>query len=200
MDTKAIWQKFQIEKREKMKLIQSFFIIFLSSCATNLTNSQIQKLDYEKAFSFVIGSTSKSEIIEKIGSPIRKREKENFSTYIYEDVATGAQRLSLNFSSDQKLSGILWIPFSDEKEIKLKNAMANFKEAHFEIENVSEDNPHNLSQVTSYIDKKKGIVLRYNTALNSVEAIAMYDLYQREPAKTEIKQDIKFTFGDEAKD
>jgi len=182
-----------------MKFRIAIMTLFLSACVTNGTIESTRSLDYNKARSFVVGSSTEGDVVAILGAPTSRTEDASYYTLNYNDPKTGAQRLTLNFlSENHKLSGLLWVPREDEKEYSLMQAKAGFKNASFkEIINIDK-NPHAISvEAISYIDEKSGVTIRYDRSQNGVEAIAIYDVNIRLPAGVDKRSQIPYTFGDQ---
>lgn len=168
----------------------------LSACVTKNANSS-SSLAYENIRNFVVGSTTQADVLATLGSPTNAAAEGEHLLVSYDDPKTGAQRLSLSFSSKtDKLSSVLWIPKESEKEYSLKQAQEGFKNASFKEVVNERKNPHALSLATvSYIDSKSGVTIRYNQNQKAVEAIAIYDGSVRIPAGQNKTDQIPYTLG-----
>lgn len=114
-----------------MRFALLMFAWVFTACAIKPTSQPIA-LNYETIIHFEIGKTTSEEVIKKLGQPSNRAEKDSYYSLIYNDQATGLQRVTLNFLKDQKtLSGFLWVPQKNEKEMSFDNVKASYKNADF---------------------------------------------------------------------
>lgn len=143
-------------------------------------------LNYEKVRALVIGISTEDEILKLFGEPTDIQVVGDSRILKYADSTTGAQRLTVTVPTSHNLiSEILWIPYQGEQEVTLSGAKSGFKNALFrEIPQVNQ-NSHSLGQAALYVDEISGVTIRYDKALREVEAIAIYGVNSRAPAKKE---------------
>ncbi len=181
-----------------MRYLLSFLMFLFVGCAHELNAQKSSALQYKNILNFKIGSSNSEEIQQLLGHPNERVEKDNYYTLRYNDPETGIQRLSLNFLKvNNLLSGYLWIPTKDEKEIYLPDAKASFKNAKYKENFENNENPHAISNVVSYIDDVIGVLIRYDMKTKTVEAIAKYDVNIRAPAVTDTSEKSPYRYGDE---
>lgn len=176
------------------KLFILILLIFEISC---VTKPSVYSLNFNKIRNLEIGKTTEIEAKKIFGNPISKTQSENYYTVQYNDHKTGAQRLSLSFTSKDKiLSSILWVPKVDENEYTLEGAKAGFKNSDFKDLNESDENPHALSSGNFWlVDKNLGVTIRYNKEFKTVDAIGLYSSTLRVPTEQSEREKTPYTFA-----
>lgn len=183
-----------------MKYLILGLLSLLAACASQTHDQTVSALQYDKVIQLRIGETTASDVVQVLGEPTARMERNGYYVLNYNSPQSGFQRLSLNFNhANNQLSSLLWIPTEGEKEISLEGAKARFKEAKFKMTEKDNSSPHAISKVVFYTDDTTGVTIQYNPSSNVVEAIAKYDVSSRTPAATEQKVPDPYTFGDESK-
>lgn len=183
-----------------MKYLILGLLSLLAACALQTHDQTVSALQYDKVIQLHVGETTASDVVNILGEPTARMERNGYYILNYSTPKSGFQRLSLNFNqANNKLSSLLWIPAEGEKEISLDGAKARFKDANFKMIEKDNSSPHAISKVVLYTDDTTGVTIQYNPSSNVVEAIAKYDVSSRAPAATEQKGPAPYTFGDESK-
>lgn len=153
-------------------------------------------LSYARVRSLVVGSSTEGDVQGKLGSPTSRVVSQGYYTLQYDDPASGAQRLSMNFSSENnKLMDILWIPQEDEREYSLDGAKGGFVGASFKETHEDDSNLHAHSVGGDiFIDQKAGVTIRYDSIQKVVEAIAIYSPNERIPAEDKPEAKAPYAF------
>ncbi len=181
-----------------MKTVMFAFLLLISGCGTGSVLQKTSAMQFEQVQQFVLGGTSESEIVTKLGVPATRVEKDGYYILSYNDSRTGVQRLSLNIgSASQKLISLLWIPQEEEPEFNLVEAKSRFQNAKFTETKEDTSSPHALSSITLFRDDKAGITIRYNHLRQYVEAIAKFNTTERVPATIPKPKENRYTIGDE---
>ncbi len=167
-----------------MKCVIVSIMFCLSACVSSL-NSPTKSISYKKMLLLNIGATTENEVVNVLGAPADRIEKNGYYTLNYNDDETGFQRAAVNFNSEKKMSGFLWIPKQNEQESAIKNVTAEFSGSNFKEIPDETNSSHSVSDKISLVDEKSGITIRYDRHRNLVEAIARYSLNNRIPASSE---------------
>ncbi len=179
-----------------MRLAILVFVFLGAACATRVQMTDARALNYARVRSLVVGSSTEGEVKGILGSPTGRVLSQGYYTLQYDDPASGAQRLSMNFSSENnKLMDILWIPQEDEREYSLDGAKGGFVGASFKETREDGANPHAHSVGGDiFIDQKAGVTIRYDSIQKVVEAIAIYSPNERIPAEEKPEAKAPYTF------
>ena len=157
-----------------MNILAALLIIpFLSACSSNLKNKHTP-LSFHVVNNFTPGLTTESDVIAKLGNPTDTKKSDNSFSLTFAD-ENSLERAFLTFkSSDRLLQSVIWVPFSEDKEISLQNVKANFKNAHYR--KIKEPNKisHLIINRASLINDLDGVTISYNEDSEKVEAIGKF--------------------------
>lgn len=162
-----------------MKLVYVIIFFFLLGCAS--VQNGVSKIVYSDIIeSLSIGISTELDVTKKLGVAASRIEKKDYYILNYND-SNGFQRVSFNFDKQtQKLTGYLWLPRENEKEISLVQVKSHFKDAQFKES--KDDKDVYAQNIVLFVDEQRGVTIRFDKKSNIVEAIAEYGTLPRSPA------------------
>ncbi len=176
-----------------MKIMLLTFIAFIVSCqSTQVIKSN---LNFDFVSSLVINESMAENVLEKLGNPEIKLEKDDFYSLNYNDKETGFQRLIVNISKPtNKVIGYLWIPFEGELETSLESLRSRFPSSSFTMKKNLDKKSHNVRYEEFHVDEKSGISISVNPATQNVQVISRFNSNLREKssrgsANTNVNED-----------
>src|ERR1700730_4699774 len=99
--------------------------VLLTACSSSpAITSALTELNFSSAKSIILNVSSEREALAKLGQPTKKVSSKETEKWIYNDVQTNYQRLTLTFDDQGTLESVLWIPLPGEQENKLANVKA----------------------------------------------------------------------------
>ena len=132
-------------------LVAIFGLFIFVSCAgvpkthRSVSLNEIEKLIYSKA-------TSKTDLKARFGTPSDIRTLENKEIWYFDDASAGMERFSLQFDNSERLTNVLWMPWPNESESRLKTVIERYPDRSFEASGTREKY-HSTDTETTYTDK-----------------------------------------------
>lgn len=121
----------------------------LTSCVSaaklkrSVSLNEVEKLIYT--------ATNKNEMAQRFGKPSDTRIQPDMEIWYYYDPESGLERFALQFDKSERLINVLWMPWQDEPEYHLKNAIARYPASTFKVSKVREIY-HSINTETTYTD------------------------------------------------
>ena len=132
-------------------LVGIFGLFFFASCAgvpkthRSVSLSEIEKLIHSKA-------TSKTDLQARFGTPSHTRSLANKEIWYFDDANAGMERFALQFDNSERLTNVLWMPWPQESESRLKTVIERYPNRSFEASRTREKY-HSTDTETTYTDK-----------------------------------------------
>lgn len=174
-----------------------FILLVFAAAIVSCQSTQVKKsnLNFDYISSLVINESAAESVLEKLGNPDIKLEKDDFYSLNYNDKDTGFQRLIVNISkSTNKVIGYLWIPFEGELETRLESLRSRFPSSSFTTKKNLDKKSHNVRYEEFHVDEKSGISISVNPATQNVQVISRFSSNLREKssrgsASTNVNED-----------